>query len=1013
MQLVGQSCALYTARFLIADILQMITTRSCHIFALLTLFTLTLWANQNILAAVSSGSVQSSADGSFLYTANFDAGSLTRTNLTNVDNQIEVQLGKDIRRLAISSDGNVLAASDYLSKSIFLLNAQTLETQARITTGRRPFAIVYDEKRSLFWATIFEDGQLIGFDRKGVIQHQLQIAETPRGLALTDDNRLLITHALTGELSIYDLSATTPKLIKTIKLKSIQKEDEFSSQGVPRLLDDIAISPNGSEAWLPHLLWNLDHPFQFQSTIFPAVSVIDLTPGAEAEKVDLRKELFRQINVVDNANRTRIVSNPHDAEFSANGKRLYVTLAGSEDLMVVDLSRRSSGKKKKRSKRRKGKKSKGGAQVTQILRHLPGDNPKGLVVINDNIYVQNAISQDITKISSGGSKTFARAAIETHPLYKSVKNDPLSPQERLGVRLFNSGNSSEFPDGPMAGDFWMSCNSCHLDGFNFTNRFLMADGRSGRNKFEDAVTGHRDIIKMFAGAPESALADVIQKTQGGMGADEGNSSLEPVDPKQLPAPLKEQMQALMSYITAAENLPFLSTWLRLEGSEKTAHKSEWLNSASCAECHPAIFSQWANSNHGTLMDHPYYRFQENYAAEQEGEEFRNLCRGCHMPQALLSGEAMPQSAMANMHEKEGVSLHTALTEGRPVVEAGTGCLFCHRIVNAENAGGNADLTVNIETRSGYLFEGSNNMLSEWLANRMINAKPEAHKTTYSNPKLYQDSLYCATCHNEFTSGPGAEVNDNYGEWLASSFNDPKNPEKHKTCIDCHMHADIERIGEPIPGRSTVGGPIKKNVRTHHFVGANNSLVGLRSEEHKGLSEALLKSAAKLDSRIEGDQLIVTVNNVNGGHKLPGGARRQLWLEVTVTDKNQQTVFTSGHLDQDNRVPKDARKFHKVGGDKHGNKVGLSFWRYEKMLKDTRIPANGSRDEHYLLPDNLAYPLNIKVRLLFKAFSKGLTDKVRAAFPKENIPYAPIVEMTAHSKIILSHKVEIEAHQTAE
>ncbi|OMH39110.1 cytochrome D1 domain-containing protein [Motiliproteus sp. MSK22-1] len=988
----------------------MIITRIPIFFSLLALLILSLWVNQSSLAATSSGSIQASSDGNVLYTANFDAGSLTRTNLSEIEDQIEVQLGKDIRRLAVSDDGKVLAASDYLSKTIFLLDAQTLEIRAQVATGRRPFAIAYDGKHSLFWATIFEDGQLIGFDHKGKIQHQLQTAETPRGLALTDDNRLLVTHALTGELSIYDISATPPRLTRTIELKSTQKEDEFSSQGVPRLLDDIAISPDGSEAWLPHLLWNLDHPFQFQSTIFPAVSVVDLTPGAEAEKTDLRKELFRQINIVDNANHTRIVSNPHDAEFSANGKRLYVTLAGSEDLMVVDLSRRSSGDKKKRSKRRKGKKSKGGAQVTQILRHLPGDNPKGLVVINDDIYVQNAVSQDITKIDNGGNSTFARATVKNHPFYKTVKNDPLSPQQRLGVQLFNNGNSDKFADGPMAGDFWMSCNSCHLDGFNFTNRFLMADGRTGKNKFEDAVTGHRDIIKMFAGAPESALADVIQKTQGGMGADDGNQELDPINPQLLSLPLQERMQALMSYITAAENLPFLSTWLRLEGNGKTAHKSEWLNSASCAECHPAIFDQWANSNHGTLMDHPYYRFQENYAAQQEGEEFRNLCRGCHMPQALLSGEAMPQSAMANMHEKDGASLKTALSQGRPVVEAGTGCLFCHRIVNAENAGGNADLTVNIETRSDYLFEGSNNMLTEWLANRMINAKPAAHKATYSNPELYQDSLYCATCHNEFTSGPGAEVNDNYGEWLASSFNNPQNPEQHKSCIDCHMHADIERIGDPIPGRSTTGGSIKENVRTHHFVGANNSLVGLRSEEHKGLSEALLKSAAKLETKIENNQLVVTVSNVNGGHKLPGGARRQLWLEVTVTDKNQQTVFTSGHLDPDNRVPKNARKFHKVSGDRHGNKVGLSFWRYEKMLKDTRIPADGSRDERYLLPDNLIYPLDVKVRLLFKAFSKGLTDKVRAAFPDENIPYAPIVEMTAITKRIESSAVKLVAHQ---
>lgn len=65
--------------------------------------------------------------------------------------------------------------------------------------------------------------------------------------------------------------------MRTISLPVTQDPNEFVSQGHPRLLDDIAVSPDETEAWLPHVLWNFDHLLQLQSTIFPSASVLDLT----------------------------------------------------------------------------------------------------------------------------------------------------------------------------------------------------------------------------------------------------------------------------------------------------------------------------------------------------------------------------------------------------------------------------------------------------------------------------------------------------------------------------------------------------------------------------------------------------------------------------------------------------------------------------------------------------------------------------------------------------------------
>ena len=76
------------------------------------------------------------------------------------------------------------------------------------------------------------------------------------------------------------------------------------------------------------------------------------------------------------------------------------------------------------------------------------------------------------------------------------------------------------------------------------------------------------------------------------------------------------------------------------------------------------------------------------------------------------------------------------------------------MTKAENAGGNTDMTVNIKDRDSYVFEDAKNSMLKWLSEKQINALPEQHKASYSNPELYQSSLYCATCHNEFTTGQG-------------------------------------------------------------------------------------------------------------------------------------------------------------------------------------------------------------------------------------------------------------------
>lgn len=998
-----------------------------RIFFLLILFCSALPVSAQAQAQVKSQSLAVNQGGDKLYSANFDTGTVSIIRRDDGKLLTQQTMGKDIRRLALAEQHQRLLATDFQGQQVVLSDMDSLREITRIPLASRVFGVVFDDRLQQFYVTGFDTSQLFVISLNGELTHTLATQSGPRGLALTDDGRLLVSHALSGEVSVFNTQSGLPVLTKVIQLADSAPDKVLTKpQGQPRLLDNIAISADGLRAWLPHVLWSFGHDFQFQSTVFPAISVLDLTPGLEREIQAERKMLFKQINIRDNANKTRIISNPHDIIFSEN-KKAIITLAGSEDLLLFDLSR--EGKRKptasvesaavkkpqhKRKKRHRRKKFRGGVKASQIYRNVPGNNPRGLVAVGEDVYVQNAMSLDLVKFNSGARGPFSRLTLVDEQFATLVSHDPMDPVKRLGKTLFNSANSgdvfvNEKTDGnsaaahyPIAGDFWMSCNSCHLDGFNFTNKTLMESGL--KNKFENAITGHVDPIKMIAGDPVAAYIDIIQKTQGGMGAEEeadSGAGFEKktalrVDPYQPPLAVSKMMAALNEYVRSPENLPYLSTWLKLDDDKKTTHPAEWINSAQCKDCHSTIYNQWAQSNHGMNMDHPYYRMHEDFAAQEEGEEFRVLCRGCHAPQMVINGDNQPLSDFSELWKTPLDSSHPDVLEqayahGKAVNERGTGCVFCHRITRVEDAGGNADITVNLKDRESYVFEDSSQFLLQWLAKKQIDADPQAHKESYSDPQLYQSALYCASCHNEFTSGPGANINDNFGEWLASPFNAPDDPAQHKTCIDCHMTQDVSDFDHRVAGISTDDGPLKQDMRSHHFSGGNYYLSGKRSAEHKKLSIDILKTALTLQLHKEGGQVHADITNVNSGHDMPGGARRQVWLELTVTDANGQQVFSSGVM-EDGYIPADARKFIKIGVDKNNKPVGLRFWRYDKIGKDTRIKSGQTRRESFTLPADSIYPLTVNARVLYQVFSRQLSEKVRRAFPEQNIEDSEVVEL---------------------
>ena len=128
----------------------------------------------------------------------------------------------------------------------------------------------------------------------------------------------------------------------------------------------------------------------------------------------------------------------------------------------------------------------------------------------------------------------------------------------------------------------------------------------------------------------------------------------------------------------------------------------------------------------------------------------------------------------------------------------------------------------------------------------------------------------------------------------------------ETCVSCHMPAvaNLTRAadGAQIPGQQLATAP-PRQIHDHSFPGVDFALdTASQQQSTEAARTALLKSAAyfQIDRNsvgFDGNGLgfDVFIANTGTGHDLPSGFAfaRQMWIEITVTDASQNTLFTSG------------------------------------------------------------------------------------------------------------------------
>lgn len=185
-----------------------------------------------------------------------------------------------------------------------------------------------------------------------------------------------------------------------------------------------------------------------------------------------------------------------------------------------------------------------------------------------------------------------------------------------------------------------------------------------------------------------------------------------------------------------------------------------------------------------------------------------------------------------------------------------------------------------------------------------------------DPRLARDGAqaatanFCGVCHN---------LHGTCDEFLGSQYARDGN-----TCLTCHM--------EETMAPSVTGGPAKAR-RVHRWLGAH--------------SEKTLRTAMKLDAKLESDNVHARVTNRGAGHRIPTDARhRAIYVRIAFTDEFGQPIPITA---------KDPISHRDVTGRELSMDVIRLFYRHEQR-DPTQIDPAGTlgkdnwRDSQFPIPD---------------------------------------------------------------
>ncbi len=395
---------------------------------------------------------------------------------------------------------------------------------------------------------------------------RIRVGREPVSAAPTGDGKFLLVahHIPSGAANAPVVSAT----VGVVELQSGRMVSELPLPNGSSLARELRISPDGRYAALAHNLGHFQVPTTQLDRGWMNTSALTL--------LDARERKLLGTVLLDEVDRG--AANPWAVAWSGDGRRLFITHAGTHEVSAIDFPA-LLGKLAKARARASGEPD---ADTTASdlafvvgLRErvqLRGNGPRAMAAAGERVYVAGYFS-DTLEVLETGRPSAPQAPVALRPLPKTM--DDL----RQGERLFN--------DATLCFQGWQSCASCHsedarVDGLNWD---LLNDGLGNPKNTKSLLLSHRTPPAMSTGIRYSAEQAVRAGIQHILFA----------------VPTEERAAPIDAWLKSLQPMP--SPFLDAGQLSPAAQRGRAIFNrpdAACASCHkPGLFTDLNSYDVGT------------------------------------------------------------------------------------------------------------------------------------------------------------------------------------------------------------------------------------------------------------------------------------------------------------------------------------------------------------------------------------------------------------------------------
>lgn len=305
---------------------------------------------------------------------------------------------------------------------------------------------------------------------------RIPVPREPISAAVTADGKhVLVAHHLHAGRSDADYVACTVSVVDPAAGKVVK---ELKLPNGSTLLRDIRVSPDGKVAAVAHTLARFQLPTTQLDRGWMNTSAITL--------IDLEKLEVMNTFLLDDVDRG--AANPWGLAWTADGKRLCVSHAGTHELSVIDFP----GVLAKLAKATPADVPNDLAFLVDLRERIPlgGTGPRGIAIAGTKVFAASYFSDEVSVLD------LAAARLKANPLSLGPRT-PATP-ERQGERWFNDAN--------ICFQQWQSCASCHsedarVDGLNWD---LLNDGIGNPKNNRSMLYAHVTPPAMSLGVRDNA-----------------------------------------------------------------------------------------------------------------------------------------------------------------------------------------------------------------------------------------------------------------------------------------------------------------------------------------------------------------------------------------------------------------------------------------------------------------------------------------------------------------------------